>query len=100
MYFIHAVLTSVKDAHVIRPLLRKLSKKWNTLGALLGFDNDTLKEIASSGGNVQAYMDRVVTKWLCGDSAHPPTLQILIAALKSPYINEKEITTKLMKGSY
>lgn len=93
------MLTPGKDARVIRPLLQKLSEKWDILGALLGFDRDTLSQIASYGGSVEAYMDRVVTKWLCGDSAYLPTLQNLIVALRCPRINEEEIVTKLMEGT-
>ena len=93
-------LTPGKDAPLIRPLLQPLADKWHTLGVLLGFDQESLSRIGSSGGTSGSYLDRLITKWLYGDSVHPPTLQNLIAALTCPHINEEKTVIKLLEGSY
>ena len=86
------------DAVIVRPLLQSLAEKWRILGGLLGFYNDDLIKISSSGGSDESYLNRVITKWLYGDSSQPPTLEKLIAALRSPHISREEIVTNLVKG--
>lgn len=87
-----------KDAPIIRPLLQHLSEKWYILGTLLGFDQDALKKIASVAGSAESYLEQVITMWLCGDSAKPPTLESLIAALRDAAVGGGEVITRLLKG--
>ena len=87
-----------KDAPIIRPLLQSLSDKWYILGALLGFDQDAINKIASVAGSAESYLEQVITRWLCGDSAKPPTLESLVAALRDAAVGGGEIITSLLKG--
>ena len=84
------------DATIVRPLLQGLAEKWHIIGGLLGFDKDALIKISSFGGSDESYLNIIITKWLCGDSSQPPTLESLITALK--YINEGDTVTKLLKS--
>ena len=87
-----------KDAPIIRPLLQSLSEKWYNLGTLLGFDQDALKKIGSVAGSAESYLEQVISRWLCGDSAKPPTLESLVAALRDAAVGGEEIVTRLLKG--
>ena len=87
-----------KDAPIIHPLLKSLSGKWHILGTLLGFDHDSLAKIASVAGVPESYLEQVIMRWLCGDSAKPPTLATLIAALRDSAVCGEEIVTSLLIG--
>lgn len=92
-------LTFGRDAPILRPILHQIAEKWRILGFLLGFDHNTLDNLAKFAGSNESYLDKVISKWLCGDSTHPQTLESLVGAIRNQEIGEEEIATKLLKGN-
>ena len=86
------------DAAKIRPLLQALAEKWYLLGRLLGFDEGSLAKISSVAGDDRSYLDKVITRWLCGDSNQRPTLKGIVLALRNAEIDGDEVAMQLLEG--
>ena len=82
----------------LRSVLEIDPKKLNTFGLLLGFSQEVLNSMGSSAGGIEAYLHKVIIRWLSGDACQQPSLELLITALRHPDMGEEILAAKLLEG--
>ena len=95
--FLCAVLLTIKDLAKVRRLTFPASSKWRDIGLDLGLQPEALDRIRHDFQSADDCHREMLTVWLRAITP-APTVEILIATLKQPYVNFAHLVQDVQEG--
>ena len=87
------------DLQVLMSILSPAVRKWKHIGAQIRLDPNILDDIETTPGLItlgpEAFLEESIMWWLRKHSTEPPTVQVLLRALRSPAVQEEAIALQV-----
>ena len=81
------------------PLLRRATPKWKKILMKIGIQNEVIMLIMNSTQDERVLLNMGVNRWLSQKQTEV-TLAVLVSALSSPEIGERDIAAEIVTGKF